>query len=167
MQTLSRPAFAAVLMLLSASAQAQTEETKAPAAARQVLSTNPFGDLLTWFNVEYERTTGAETTWGISASVVESEYASAAALVRWYPAQTPLDGFYLGAHAGLYRFHDYARGMATFPGAGLDVGRAWRVGLKRRTSISLGFGLTRLAVGTSRAAPSVWPAPRFNVGVVF
>jgi len=167
MTTLPRLTLIAAVALCAGTAQAQTQEA-APAATHQVLSTNPFGDLLTWWNVEYERTVGPATTWVASASAIPSEYASASVMVRWYPAQTPLDGFYLGAHAGIFSFHDYAHGADTVPGAGLDVGRAWLLGRQQRTSISLGFGMTRLAAGSRSAAPSVWPVPRLiNVGVAF
>lgn len=105
----------------------------------------------------------------MAASELKSAYASASVLIRWYPSQTPLQGFYLGAHAGFYYFQSYNRRTTdTVPGAGLDLGRAWRVGPRQRTSISLGFGLTRLVVGAGSTAPSVWPIPRLiNVGVAF
>jgi hypothetical protein len=158
---------AVAVALCSARADAQTLET-APAAAQQVLSTNPFGDLLSWLNAEYERTVDEETTWGVSASRLESDYASASIFVRWYPAHTVFDGFYLGAHAGVYQFQEYGRRGDTVPGAGLHIGRAWLVGATRRTSLSLGFGVTRRIGSTSGAAPDAWPSVRLiNVGVVF
>lgn len=168
-----RFALIAALTLLPLAARAQTEATKPPADAQQVLSTNPFGDLLKWFNAEYERKISPATTWGVSASVLESSYASAALLVRWYPQQAALDGFYLGARTGVYRFASsasYRHTSSTVPGAGLEVGRAWLLGPKRNTSVSLGFGLTRLfgAAANGSDAPTVWPHVRlFNVGVAF
>lgn len=165
-----RFALVAALALLPIAARAQTEATKTPVTAQQVLSTNPFGDLLKWFNAEYERKLGPATTWGVSASVLESSYSSASVLVRWYPQQAALDGFYFGAHAGVYRFESYRHKSSAVPGAGLDVGRAWILGPNRNTSVSLGFGLTRLsgAAANGTDAPAVWPNARLlSIGVAF
>jgi hypothetical protein len=167
MTTLRRLAFITAIVLCAGTAHAQTEET-APATGTQVMSTNPFGDLFSWFNAEYERTFDEATTWGVSASILESDYASASIFVRWYPAHTVLDGFYLGAHAGVYQFQEYGQRGDTVPGAGLHIGRAWLVGATRRTSLSLGFGVTRRIGSTSGAAPDAWPSVRLiNVGMVF
>ena len=167
MTTVRRLAFISAIVLCAGTVQAQTQAT-ASETAQQVMSTNPFGDLLSWLNAEYERTLDDATTWGVSASILKSDYASASMFVRWYPAHTVLDGFYLGAHAGIYQFQEYGRRGETVPGAGIDIGRAWLLGPARRTSLSLGFGVTRRIGSTGGAAPDAWPSVRLiNVGMVF
>ncbi len=107
-------------------------------------------------------------TQATASETAQQVIASASMFVRWYPAHTVLDGFYLGAHAGIYQFQEYGRRGETVPGAGIDIGRAWLLGPARRTSLSLGFGVTRRIGSTGGAAPDAWPSVRLiNVGMVF
>ncbi len=57
-----------IAALFAAATQAQTESTKAPVPHQQVISTNPLGVIVKWFNVEYERKITPATTWGVAAS---------------------------------------------------------------------------------------------------
>jgi len=105
-----------IASLFPAAAQAQTEATKTPVPHQQVISTNPFGLLFKWCNVEYERKIGEATTLGISASHFgDGEYVNAALLARWYPQRAALDGFYLGARAGAYRTKTHTYEYSTQP----------------------------------------------------
>src|SRR5713101_2218735 len=102
--------------LFPAAAQAQIGATKAPVPYQQVLSTNPFGLLFNWYNVEYEHRIGEATTLGFSAShVPDGEFANAALLARWYPERVALDGFYLGARAGAYGIKTHTYQYSTPP----------------------------------------------------
>lgn len=162
---------AALVASLPAPVQAQSEATKTPVPYNQVVSANPFGLLLQWYNGEYERKIGPATTIGMSASTFKFDESGNLALVaRWYPQQAALDGFYLGARAGAYRFSTYRRGSHTVGGAGAEIGYAWLLGPKRNVSVSVGFGLTRMLRDTSDGyyAPDVWPNVRLvNIGIAF
>src|SRR5580765_7119019 len=87
-----------LVMLVPRAALAQTA-ARAPADSHnQVLSANPFGVVVQWFNVEYERKLAPAITLGGSASHFgELEQSDASVMLRWYPQQKALDGFYLGA----------------------------------------------------------------------
>ena len=162
---------AAALTLCATAARAQSDTSSPQTVRRQTLSTNPFGEIVQWYNVEYERAIGPATTVGVAASTFASmDYASASLLLRWYPQRTPLDGFYLGAKTGVYRFESYRRDATVLPGIGLEIGHNWLFGPTRNVSVGLGFGLTRLlgrgADGYS--VPTVLPNARLvNVGIAF
>ena len=99
------PAVAVMLAMCAAPALAQTSATKPPVPHHQVLSANPFGFLFNWYNAEYERKIAPATTIGVSASHFDGlELSDVALVLRWYPQQAALDGFYLGGRAGAYRF---------------------------------------------------------------
>jgi len=123
-------ALAAATALVPATTHAQTEATKTAVVHQQVLSTNPLGEIAQWFNVEYERKIGLATTLGVAASTYKyMDYTSASLLLRWYPQDAALDGFYLGARTGAYRFGNYRLGYSSvLPGVGLEVGHAWLFG---------------------------------------
>ena len=161
----------AALGLRPTIALAQTDAAPPQAQHRQVLSTNPFGEIVQWYNVEYERTVGPATTLGVAASTFALlNYTSASLLLRWYPQHTPLDGLYLGARTGVYRFETYRRDAIVVPGVGLEIGHNWLFGPRRNVSVGLGFGLTRM-VGRGAdgsGAPTVLPNARLvNVGIAF
>ena len=63
--TLSAALFA---LLVPAAAVAQTTDARPAVSYDQILSTNPLGVVVKWFNVEYERKLGPEVTLGASAS---------------------------------------------------------------------------------------------------
>lgn len=157
--------------LVPAPADAQTEATKTSVPHQQVLTTNPLGLLVKWFNGEYERKIGPATTVGVAASMFDdADYRSASLLLRWYPQQAALEGFYAGARAGAYRFETYRRGATVRPGVGLEVGHAWLFGPERNASVSIGFGLTRL-LGNGAGGhdtPVILPNVRLvNLGIAF
>jgi hypothetical protein len=182
-----------VATLYSVPALAQPTAAAAPAAHHQTLSTNPFGLLFNWINVEYERTIAPSTSLGVSAShFSEIESSNAAVLLRWYPKREALHGLYLGARAGAYRFETYEyaqpparpldpalpnsphypvyeRRMTVVPGAGFEMGYNWLLGPQQRVIIGLGFGLTRMLRDLDRDDfLAVIPNPRVvNIGIAF
>lgn len=185
--TLTVVAFA---VLVPVAALAQT--TSPPATATQVLSTNPLGLMIRWANIEFERKITSEVTLGASVSHLagssdfgDSSRSNAAILLRWYPQQSALEGFYFGARAGAYRFHTFAydygptarsgisptthERSTVLPGAGLEFGYNWLLGPRRNVSVGLGFGLTRIiGGGDCYGAPCILPGFRLvNIGIAF
>jgi hypothetical protein len=177
-------------VLVPAAALAQTAATKPPVPHDQVLSANPFGVIVKWVNAEYERKIGPATTLGVSAShFADLDQSNAALLLRWYPQQSALDGFYLGARAGAHRFKTrtydfyptyssstinqprptYHEQTSVLPGVGVEIGYNWLLGPRQNVSVGVGFGLTRVfGGGDLYDMPSVLPALRLvNVGIAF
>ena len=71
--------------------------------------------MIKFVSIEFERKIASEVTLGASASHLagysdfgDSSQSNAAILLRWYPQQSALEGFYFGARAGAYRFHTLA-----------------------------------------------------------
>jgi hypothetical protein len=164
------------VLLIPAAAFAQTAAPPPAVQFDQVLSANPLGVVVKWFNVEYERKLGTATTFGGSVSHLgELDLSNAALLLRWYPQQSPLEGFYLGARAGAFGFKTYTYDFRSYreenhvlPGAGVELGYNWLLGPKHNVSVGTGFGLTRIATGSdSYSVPSVLPGFRLNVGIAF
>jgi hypothetical protein len=181
-----------ILALGSTSALAQTSATKPPVPYNQVLSTNPFGLLFNWFNVEFERKIAPATTFGVTASHIPSlDHSNAALVMRWYPRGAALEGLYLGARAGAYGFETYEvvypnpqaqaadpnhRSYPTYqrrtmfqPGAGMEIGYNWLLGPKQNVSLGLGFGLTRILTNRDwDGYVPVIPNPRVvTIGIAF
>lgn len=163
------------LLLVPAAALAQTA-APAPDSHNQVLSTNPFGLVVKWFNLEYERKlTPAVTLGGSVSHVGELDHSGGTVMLRWYPQQTPLDGFYLGLRAGAYGFKSYTYEFRTsrerdvvVPGAGVELGYNWLLGPKQNVSVGTGLAMTRYyRGGDAYSVPSVLPGLRLNVGIAF
>ena len=180
----------AAAVLFPAAVIAQTNATKAPVDHNQVVSTNPFGAIVQWYNGEYERKISPTTTVGASAShFVEGELSTATALARWYPQRAALDGFYLGARAGAYRvktqeyeYHappprpanptgqtnppyptspTYRERTTVAPAVGLEIGYNWLLGPNQNVSVGIGVGVTRtFGNGRSHELPPVLPSVR-------
>jgi hypothetical protein len=169
--TLALAAGAVAILLSSSPAQAQAPEgTKPVVPHEQVLSANPFGLMLRWWNVEFERKLSPSSTWGVSTSFLTlegSDFASLNALYRYYPQGAALNGFFLGGRMGLYHVSDEgASGEAL--GLGFEIGYTWLLGARRNVALSLGAGLSRIVAGDVMDGPSVLPTIRLlNVGVAF
>jgi hypothetical protein len=169
--------FAALFaVLVPAAALAQAAAPDPPAPHNQILSTNPLGVVVKWANVEYERRISPASTLGASASYFgDLDQSDAAVALRWYPQQRALEGFYLGARAGAYRFktftyeiRSYREHDSVLPGAGVELGYNWLLGPKHNVSVGTGFGLTRIGGGgDSYTVPSVLPGFRLNIGIAF
>jgi hypothetical protein len=184
----------AAVMLCSAAASAQTTPA-ASGTPEQTLSINPFGMMLNWYNIEYERRISSSGTLGASVSAnADWEYSNLELLARYYPQGEALRGFYLGGRAGAfgievteYQFQPapaprnpsdrvippypvYTRRKRVVPGLGLEVGYNWLLGREQRVSIGLGFGLSRLIYDRDPDwfYLQVVPHPRIvNVGIAF
>jgi hypothetical protein len=123
---------------------------------QQVISANPFGLLLEWFNAEYERAVGQTVTAGvggsyISASDSESDdrYLNGDFFVRYYPQGHPFDGWAFGVKAGITSVREGFVGSQdaetnTFFGFGFDVNRSWLLGANDNFYVGVGLGLKRL-----------------------
>jgi hypothetical protein len=159
---------AAIALLCSAPAFAQTPAAPSTTGTpSQTLSLNPFGLLLEWYNVEFERKIASGVSIGASAAGLHDEFWDVDLLARYYPQGDALRGFYLGARGGvvgleLTRYEYQApppgvppgRGVPVYPiarretrlvpAAGLEVGYNWLLGSKKNIAIGLGFGLSRL-----------------------
>ena len=159
---------AAITLLCSAPAFAQSPAAPSTATTpSQTLSLNPFGLLLEWYNVEFERKISSGVSIGASAAGLHDEFWDFDLLARYYPQGDALKGFYLGARGGvvgleLTRYEYQApppgvppgRGVPVYPvatretrlvpAAGLEVGYNWLLGSKKNIAIGLGFGLSRL-----------------------
>ena len=135
------------------------------------LSLNPFGLMLEWFNVEYERKITPRPRRSASTACARRlrwSIRTSALLARWYPQGAALDGFYLGARAGAFGLEtspsiDYApptspeirRSYRSLSDRPRRTGRSCPASASRsattgcsaassRSAIGLGFGLTRL-----------------------
>jgi len=160
---------ASIMSAAPAAAQAQ-EGTKAAVPHEQIISANPFGLVLRWWNVEFERKITPSSTWGVSGSflgVDDVDFASLNGLWRYYPQGAALTGVYLGARVGVYRGSDAGEAHSAF-GAGFEIGYTWLLGARRNVGLSVGVGLTRLFSGGEEDWPGALPTVRLlNVGVAF
>ena len=153
--------------LCSAPARAQTAAPPTSSTPSQTISLNPFGLLLEWYNLEFERKVSSGVTIGASAANLHDEFWDFDLLARFYPQGEALSGFYLGARGGVvglevtrYQFQSPppstppGRGIPAYPTVtretrvipafGLEVGYNWLLGTKKNVAIGLGFGLSRL-----------------------
>ena len=123
-----------------------------PAAAQQasapirkhVISANPFGLLLEFFNAEYERVVSTSSTAGIGGSTITSDndrYVNVDAFWRYYPQKVPnpLNGWAFGVKVGVTSVD-----QESYLGAGFDVNRSWLLGQNDNFYVGLGFGLKRI-----------------------
>ena len=150
----------ALVTLVASPASAQEPKT-------QVLSANPFGLLLEFFNAEYERAVSPAATLGLGGSFFDVDndtYVNFDAFWRYYPQGDALDGWAFGAKVGVTRVEE-----STYMGFGFDVNRSWLMGANDNFYVGVGFGLKRL-VGTDDASFDTRFIPTIrlvNVGFAF
>jgi hypothetical protein len=159
-----------VVIAVSASASpvtAQVAETSP--SYSNVVSANPFGILLEFFNAEYERVISESSTLGVGGSYLsrdEDDYRNADLFWRFYMQETVLEGWAFGAKIGLTNVPE----EGTFFGIGFDLNRSWLMGQNDNFYIGAGFGLKRL-LGTGDDADfdlQYIPTIRIvNVGIAF
>lgn len=153
-------------------ALAQTAAVVTPVVHSQRVSSNPFGLMFEWYNVEYERRFTGATTWGASLSTFSRDadsfdYLNTNALIRHYPGGEALSGFFLGGRAGVFRVSGHRESEVCF-GLGFEIGYEWLLGKKRNVGIGLGVGAVRLFGGDLEGASVVLPTVRLlNLGIAF
>lgn len=110
----------------------------------QVISANPFGIMLEFFNAEYEHTAGESFTVGAGGSAFTTDdgtYLNADLFWRFYADRDPkpFQGWSFGLKAGVTQLDD-----KTYAGAGFDVDRSWLLGKNENFYVGVGGGLKRL-----------------------
>lgn len=162
---------ATALLTLTAST-ASAQPSASPSAPRQVVSANPFGLLVGWFNAEYERQVSESVTAGGGASTFDwsgdsgddGRYTNGDVFVRYYPSGRPLEGFAIGVKAGLTQ----GGSAGPYLGVGVDTNWSWLLGRRDNFYVGLGFGLKRLVGAGDNDYPQVIPTIRIiNLGVAF
>lgn len=159
-------------LLTTVPAEAQTEGTRAPVPHDQILSANPFGLLFEWFNADYERKVGEQSTLGVAGSLISfdegsEDYYSVNVLYRFYPQEAALSGFYFGPRVGYYHVDDEDDEANAF-GFGLELGYNWLLGSRRNFAVSIGVGATRLFGGDLGDDSVTIPTVRLvNIGWAF
>lgn len=159
-----RPVLLALVCWISAAGALQAQAPGAPPT--QVVSANPFGLLLEWFNAEYEHTAGESYTVGVGGSTFKSDgdrYVNLDAFWRFYPQEEPeaFRGWAFGVKAGLT-----AIDSRTYFGAGIDVNRSWVLGKQDNFYVGAGFGLKRLW-GHDAGLKFIPTIRLVNIGVAF
>ena len=132
----------------------------------QVLSANPFGIMLEFFNAEYEHTAGESFTVGVGGSILTLDndtYRSLDAFWRFYPEESlsPFQGWAFGIKAGVTSLDN-----TTYLGAGFDVDRSWLLGKNDNFYVSIGLGLKRL-IGHDVGLKFVPTVRLVNIGYAF
>jgi hypothetical protein len=161
---------AAVGVMLLAAGPNHAAAQDAP--GKFVISANPFGLLLDFFNAEFERSVGTATSAGIGGSTFSNDnvrYINADVFVRYYPNDAVFEGWNFGMKVGLTSLNpkDENDTGGTKFGYGFDVNYSWLLGSTNRMSVSTGFGLKRL-VGASDDFMQYVPTFRVvNVGFRF
>jgi hypothetical protein len=166
---------AAVVAALAVGSVTTAQAQEAPAPYRNVISANPFGLLLEFFNIEYERVLAETFTGGVGGSMFPGDedadstdsgnYVNVDVFWRFYPSGRPLDGWAFGAKIGLTRLPS----DVTRFGFGFDANRSWLLGKNDNFYVGVGFGLKRL-LGVSDEDDSLEFIPTIrlvNIGVAF
>ena len=156
-------AIAAALWAGAASGAAAQNFNSAPT---QVISANPFGIMLEFFNAEYEHTAGESFTVGVGGSIFTSDndiYRNLDAFWRFYPDESPSPflGWSFGLKAGLTSLND-----KTYLGAGFDVDRSWLLGKNDNFYVGVGLGLKRL-MGNDAGLRIIPTIRLVNIGYAF
>jgi hypothetical protein len=158
----------AVAVLCGATAATTHAQQPVQPQYQQVISANPFGLLLEFFNAEYERVITESSTVGFGGSTVSSDddrYVNADVFWRFYPSGLPLDGWAFGTKIGLTRVPEHG----TYFGYGFDANRSWLMGRNNNFYVGVGFGLKRL-LGVADEDDLWRYIPTFrvvNIGIAF
>ena len=169
---------AAVALFVSATGTAVPVAAQA-ATYENVISANPFGILLEFFNAEYERAMTASSTWGLGGSygegedenelgvTTESTWVNGDLFFRYYPSGRHFEGWNFGVKAGLTHQETDIESGTNF-GIGFDANRSWLLGASNNFYVGLGFGLKRLFGDIPEDGIEVVPTLRIvNVGFAF
>ena len=160
--------------------------SSSPTDVTQQLSVNPFGLMIDFFNIDYEKRATNSVTFGVGGSTAMTDtydydenydyrsgvpysptmrrerYLNGDVYVRYYPAGAALDGLALGMKIGVTRVPD----QGSYVGYGFDLNHSRILG--DHFYLGYGFGLKRL-VGVDKAAFDLEYVPTFrlNVGIGF
>ncbi|MEZ5415983.1 MAG: hypothetical protein R2708_01395 [Vicinamibacterales bacterium] len=137
----------------------------------QVISTNPFGLAMDFFNAEYELRVSDSVTAGAGASrrtwIIFGESSDRPRLngdlfVRYYPSGRAFNGIALGLKAGATRMP----GEGTHPGVGFDLNHSYA--FTDHAIVSTGIGMKRV-LGRDRpfGGATTITTLRVNVGFGF
>lgn len=166
--------FALVLaasLLLPRTAAAQWYPPPMPlgtGAPTQVISANPIGLMLEFYNAEYEVRINDSVTAGAGASRLGwgafggsgKPYLNGDVFVRFYPSGNAFNGLALGFKAGATRLRE----DGTFAGLGIDVNHS--VAVNDHLVFSSGIGMKRLLRSKNELSTQVIvPTFRFNIGI--
>ncbi|HUG39229.1 MAG TPA: hypothetical protein VMM12_02030 [Longimicrobiales bacterium] len=176
-----RPVLAAGLVSLLAAWAAPAQAQDSGHGYRQVLSANPFGLLLKFFNAEYERALTESTTIGIGGSfgtnedvdeftgeTEESTWFNGDVFWRFYPSGSHFEGWNFGVKAGLTHQEGWSQEPGTNFGLGFDANRSWLLGKNNNFYVGVGFGLKRLFGEVPDGGLEIVPTIRVvNVGFAF
>ena len=180
------------ILILGLSGLPLTAQQREDFQPRNVISANPFGLLLEFFNAEYERVISPTTTIGFGGSTMERDhwtddppiigtdesdypryethqYVNFDVFWRFYPGSnrtrtyTAPVGWAFGAKMGIT-----AVDGGTYFGYGFDLNRSFVLGPDDNFYVGLGFGLKRLVGAPDELGLSLIPTIRIaNVGFIF
>ena len=157
------------IALIAPSITAQEVEPTPADAHQQLITTNPFGPIFEWYNVEYERKIRHNASIGFTASYItpgNDSLGTANAIFRFYPKGTAFKGFYVGGRTGAYRVNDFDDN-GTFFGAGLELGYTWLMGARQNWYVGLGIGFTRIFGGDLDGSAVIPQLRLINFGYSF
>lgn len=163
-------AVSALMLTMAATSLDAQEGTRTPVPHDQTISANPFGLMVEWFNVEYERKLTGSGTWGVSGSTTawgDVDLTNGNLFFRYYPQGAALTGFYLGGRTGIARV-SIVDASESGLAAGFELGYSWLLGSGRNVGVSIGAGIDRLFFGEDLDIALARPNIRLvNVGVAF
>lgn len=154
---------------------------------RTLVTANPFGLLLDFYNVEVERALSEVSSISLAgerSTVDENDVTAVDVRYRYYPQGRVFSGLALGASLGYGRFSEQYEDETFYPGSeldhqedrrmtgptlGLELDYSWLVGRDRRLYVGLGIGARRLlSGGNDNGDPTLVPGGRyFAVGYTF
>ena len=136
----------------------------------QVLSANPFGLVMDFYNAEYELKVAESVTAGVGASrrgwilFGESQQKprlNSDVFVRYYPSGNVFNGVAIGVKVGATRMPN----DGTFPGIGFDLNHSYA--FTDHAVVSTGIGMKRLIGRDTYAGPTTITSLRVNIGLGF
>jgi hypothetical protein len=147
-----------------------------------VVSINPFGFLLEWYSIEYERAFSASASWSVGVGYInhgesndETTYTSADIRLRYYPAAEAPLRFAAGIALGYSRVTDEDVEMDAVIkdefdalSLGIDLGYSWLLGRTRQFFLGAGVGAKRLfPIGANDDERIGRPTARLSIGYAF
>lgn len=137
---------------------------------RQVISANPFGLVMDFYNAEYELKVAEAVTAGVGASrrgwilFGESQRKprlNSDVFVRYYPFGSAFNGIAVGMKVGATRMPN----DGTYPGIGFDVNHSFA--FTDHAVLSSGVGMKRLIGRDTYGGPTTITTLRLNIGIGF